>query len=133
LIDKCMNTLHYNRSVLSTHFLPARYQVQFGHLGKDIGLSFCIQNLLRGISFSTCKRSDRSTPLTLTYLRLDSFRLNLISGGLSRWTEFILGAHLRRFRYSFRTHNPLRIFRRRQYIFKCKDSYRLSSSSERGL
>jgi len=128
-----MNTLHYNRSVLSTHFLPARYQVQFGHLGKDIGLSFCIQNLLRGISFSTSKRSDRSTPLTLTYLRLDSFRLNLISGGLSRWTEFILGTHLSRLQYWFRTHNPLRVSRWRQYICRYKDSCRLNSLSERCL
>ena len=133
MIAKCMNTLHYNRSVLSTHFLPARYQVQFGHLGKDIGLSFCIQNLLRGISFSTSKRSDRSTPLTLTYLRLDSFRLNLISGGLSRWTEFILGTHLSRLQYWFRTHNPLRVSRWRQYICRYKDSCRPNSLSERCL
>lgn len=120
-----MNTLHYKRSVLGTHYLPARYQVHFGNQGKDIFLSFCKQNLLRSTFFSTSKRSDRSTPLTLTYLRLDSFRLILISGGLSRWTEFILDAYPIRLRYWLRTHNPLRILKRRQYLLRCKDSCRL--------
>ena len=128
-----MNTLHYNRSVLSAHFLPARCQDHLGHLGKDICLSFCKQNLLRGISFSTSKRVERGVPLTLTYLRIDSIRFSLTSRGLGKWIKVILCEQLSRLQYWFRTHNPLRVSRWRQYIYRCKDSCRLNSLIERVL
>ena len=133
MIARRMNTLHYNRSVLSTHFLPARYQGHFGHLGKDIFLSFCIQNLLRGISFTTRKRVERGAPLITTYLRIDSIRFSLTTRDLSKWIKVILGTHLSRLQYWFRTHNPLRVSRWRQYIYRYKDSCRPNSLSERGL
>ena len=133
MITKRVNTLHYNRSVLSTHFLPARCQDHLGHLGKDICLSFCKQNLLRGISISTSKRVERGVPLTLTYLRIDSIRFSLTTRDLSKWIKVILGTHLSRLQYWFRTHNPLRVSRWRQYICRYKDSCRPNSLSERGL
>ena len=133
MIAKSMITQNYNRSVLCIHSLPPMYQGHSGHLGKDICLSFCEDNLLRSTFSSTSMGVDRCTPFTLTFLRLNSIRFKLSSGGLSWWAKVILGTHLSRLQYWFRTHNPLRVSRWRQYIYRYKDSCRPNSLSERGL